>query len=101
MDDALVILSDVDRLPAIETAARVRQRYGERVLVVAAETAPRLLGLAGATVFLPGTAGAEPPPHASEIERMGVEAWNARVASAGKSRPGDGLSWDAPGFEAP
>lgn len=101
MDDALVVLAKLDRLSAVEAAASVRQRYGARVLVVAADTAARLQGIADVVVYLPGAGGAQPPPDASETERSGVAAWNARAASASKQRLGDGLAWDAPGFEAP
>lgn len=36
---------------------------------------------------------------ATEAERLFVEAWWSRRAD--KRRPGDGLPWDAPGFQAP
>jgi hypothetical protein len=38
-------------------------------------------------------------PDASEAERLFVDAWLSR--RAGKTRRGDGLPWDAPGYEPP
>lgn len=34
-------------------------------------------------------------------ERLFVEAWVQQQASGNKVRPGEGLSWDAPGFTPP
>ena len=34
-------------------------------------------------------------------ERLFVEGWTLQQASKDKSRSGDGLSWDAPGFQPP
>ena len=34
-------------------------------------------------------------------ERLFVEGWMQQQASKDKSRSGDGLSWDAPGFQPP
>lgn len=34
-------------------------------------------------------------------ERLFVEAWIQQQASGNKQRPGEGLSWDAPGFTPP
>jgi hypothetical protein len=34
-------------------------------------------------------------------ERLFVKAWNLQRATQGKGRPGEGLPWDAPGFQAP
>ena len=34
-------------------------------------------------------------------ERLFVEGWSVQQASKDKSRSGDGLSWDAPGFQPP
>jgi hypothetical protein len=50
------------------------------------------------------TAGAVPPEIVATLtptESLFVNAWNMRIAKSEKSRPGEGLSWDAPGFEPP
>ncbi len=101
MTDALLILANADDLAMVEQRTDVRQRYGPRVLVVASEAAAHFEGVAGVSVFPPGSGNAVPPPDASETERIGVDAWNTRVESGDKVRPGDTLSWDAPGFDAP
>lgn len=101
MEEALVVVADAVAAAAVAAVAPIRQRYGERVLIVAADAAERIRRVAGASLFLSGAAAALPPPDASETEQIGVDAWNARVASQGKQRPGDGLPWDTPGFEAP
>lgn len=47
-------------------------------------------------------AGAVPPADLERLDptaRAFAAAWNARQDP--KSRPGDGLSWDTPGFDAP
>lgn len=41
------------------------------------------------------------PDSLSESERLFVNGWRARHQSGGKSRTGDGLAWDAPGFLPP
>ena len=99
--DALVILLNGKTLPLIESLAPVRQQYGERVLIVSAEYADTLRTIADVVVTLPGNAMAEPPPNPTDIERLGVNAWNARTSSENKPRTGDELAWDAPGFDAP
>jgi hypothetical protein len=43
----------------------------------------------------------EAPPSLSEPERLFVSAWRARQHAGPKTRAGDGLSWDAPGFLPP
>ena len=81
--------------------AQIRQRYGDRVLVVTTDTPDRLAGLAGVTLVTAHGAAPEGGDDFTETERMGLAAWNARAAFATKVRPGDGLPWDTKGFAAP
>ena len=37
----------------------------------------------------------------SDIEALHIGAWNLRILQGKKDRPGEGLDWDAEGFEAP
>jgi hypothetical protein len=37
----------------------------------------------------------------TETEQMGIAVWNTRGDQEKKTRRGDGLPWDAPGFDAP
>ena len=37
----------------------------------------------------------------SEAEMLFVDVWRARLDEPAKQRPGDGVPWDAPGFEPP
>ena len=85
----------------VEARAQVRQRYGDRVLVVATDAPERLRALADVSIFRAGTKAPEPAGDFSETEKMGIAAWNARDAMLKKQRPGEGLPWDAKGFKAP
>lgn len=99
MSESLLILAPGRRAAEAEALATVRQRYGERVLVVEGGASERLTGLG--TLVPSGSAAAEPGAEFSETERLGILAWNARREMATKSRRGEGLPWDAEGFEPP
>jgi len=43
----------------------------------------------------------EPPSSLSDSERLFVSGWLARQQAGGKTRAGDGVAWDAPGFLPP
>lgn len=101
MEDALVILDHPGLLADVEATGGVRQRYGDRVLIVSGDAAARLGRVGGARVIAAGAPVADPPGDLSDIERIGVDAWNARVATPEKARRGEGLPWDAKGFEPP
>lgn len=97
--DSLLILDPGRDVAEVEVLAPVRQRYGDRVVIVGAAAAAALAGLG--RLVAAGEVAPEPGSAFSETERMGILAWNARADVAAKQRPGDGLSWDTPGFEPP
>lgn len=37
----------------------------------------------------------------SDAEALHIAAWNLRILQGKKDRPGEGLDWDAEGYEAP
>jgi hypothetical protein len=41
------------------------------------------------------------PDSLGETEQLFAHAWQQRLRSIHKQRPGDGLAWDAPGFTPP
>jgi hypothetical protein len=86
-------------LVEVRALAPVTQMLPPRLLLVRAEPDARTT-IRG----LPGVIGlfdraADVSVELSPQERIFVEAWAARAAP--KTRAGDGLDWDAPGFEAP
>ncbi len=98
MSESLLILAPGRTAAEAEAVAAVRQRYGERVLVVD-DGGAELAGLG--TLIPTGSAAPEPGDGFSETERLGILAWNARPALATKTRRGDGLAWDSDGFDPP
>lgn len=101
MTEMLLILGRGRTLADIEARVQVRQRYGDRVLVVSTDVPDRLHGLDGVKIFGSGVTAPEPAGDFSETEKLGIAAWNARDAIAKKKRLGEGLAWDVKGFKAP
>jgi hypothetical protein len=84
----------------IEAVAAVTQALEPRLLLIradpkAAEAVARIAGVAGVHDGPP----AELPSDLTPAERTFVAAWAARGQP--KTRPGEGLPWDAPGHLAP
>jgi hypothetical protein len=107
--DVLMILSG-DATPGlraeIENRAKIVQEASPRVLVVSGDPAEirRLATSPDVTSDeeLAGPVGSAAHDRLTPSERLFVDAWIERRASAGqKRRVGEGLSWGAPGFEAP
>lgn len=99
MTESLLILDAGHSIADVEAVAPIRQRYGNRVLVVGTADTAALARLG--RVVAAGEAAPEPGPEFDETEQMGIHAWNARPELATKQRPGEGLAWDTPGFEPP
>ena len=86
-------------------------RQLEPVVIITQALRPRLVliqdipGVQKRLIGIAGVAGiyhclsADLPADLSFAERVFISAWEARQHP--KSRPGEGLSWDAPGFVAP
>ena len=83
-----------------DAGGRVLHRFGSRVLIgdVPARVARKATATAGVRSAHAG-AVAKPPGRLTEVEAMGVAAWNLRMsagyARAKEERPHDGLRWDA------
>src|SRR5688500_7297086 len=100
MGDVLLIAPDGPS--AQRLAARLRSAQIMGRVVVAMDTG----GVGDVTgdlhVF---TSGDRPGPSdvagLSEAEMLFIDAWRARLDEPAKQRPGDGVSWDAPGFDPP
>ena len=99
-----LVMLDADRADAaiaeIEAVASVTQMLRPRLLLVRAdpdarEEIARIPGVIGLFEAAP----VEVLGGLSPVERLFVDAWAAR--SAPKTRHGEGLDWDAPGFEPP
>ena len=90
-----------------DAGGRVLHRFGSRVLI--GDVPARVTRKASATTGLRSAhAGvvAKPPGRLTEVEAMGVAAWNLRLSAAytqaKEQRPHDGLRWDAaPGGAIP
>jgi hypothetical protein len=85
---------------AIEAVAVVTQVLRPRLLLIRADAKAeeRIARIAG-VVGVYNAAPSQTPSDLSPEERVFIAAWEAR--SQPKSRPGEGLPWDAPGFVPP
>jgi hypothetical protein len=74
---------------------RVVHKFGENALVAELPDTVDLTDLTAST--------AEPTQPLDEATQLAVDAWAASIdkQNAGAPTPGEGESWDAPGFEAP
>lgn len=101
--ERLVVLDSRNAASALAellALASVTQVLGARLALVRADdaTAARLARISGVHGIHSGVLGAI-PSDLTETERAFVSAWEMRQRP--KERPGDGLSWDAPGFTPP
>jgi hypothetical protein len=99
----LVILDPRDAgaaLAALRSAAAVTQVFAPRLAIVQvnADAVERLASIRG-VVSVHADALLELPPDFTTLERTFAEAWALRRRP--KVRPGDGESWDAPGYQPP
>jgi len=105
---AMIGMFVVLQLPAGDAADRVRARFEvvaalpPRLLVVqlAADDLAALQRIGGIAAIAADPVGLNVTPPLSEAEQLFTAGWVARGVKSGP-RAGDGLSWDAPGFEAP
>lgn len=107
---ALVITDEAWDAAAVVPAARVVSMYPPRVHVLEPPTsvsAADLLALPGVRAVLVGGRALQTFGDASVLttlsagERLFVQGWGAGQTAEPKARPGEGLPWDAPGFEPP
>jgi xanthine dehydrogenase molybdopterin-binding subunit B len=100
MGDVLLIASDEPSAQRLAARLGSGQVMGRAVLAV--DTA-RLENMPGDVQVFTAADRPRPPDVAglSEAETLFVDAWRSRLDRPAKVRPGDGLPWDAPGFEPP
>lgn len=99
--EALIVLGRDAAHMALPAHVAVRHRLPPRLVVVAA-TRRDLEGLRdtpNVDEIYVDRAPADALTHLDASERLFAKAWNERIPA--KSRKGDGLPWDAPGFDAP
>lgn len=87
----------------LRSGHRVTQVGSPRVVVVAVspEETPPSPSTPGVVAV---SSGAPPPDVLEELddqETLFVRAWTSRMTGPQKQRRGEGLPWDAPGFEPP
>ncbi|HWN73464.1 MAG TPA: hypothetical protein VNN15_06630 [Solirubrobacterales bacterium] len=105
MPEILLILEGDPQDPALEEVRqgqRVTQALSDRVFAIEEPNPQRVAELEEMPGVLLCAKGSEPsriPPELTEEERLWIDAWGLRTEQ--KQRPGEGLSWDAPGFEPP
>lgn len=97
----LVILDNPAGRPALEAAGKVLQSSGDRVAVIDASDADAIRALPGVRSVTEGAPDAATLADLDEGSRLFAEAWREQRKMATKQRPGEGLDWDTPGFEAP
>jgi hypothetical protein len=100
--EALVVIDgEAGRvLDEIEAAAQVTQILAPRLVLVSADA-----GVLARIAEIPGVGAVytdvieSPPPDLTPAERVFMSAWELRAGA--RSRIGDGLPWDATGFDPP
>lgn len=103
-DEWLVVLDEPAELAhaALDAYGRVTQRVSPRLLVLgnlADKCAPELATIEGVLAVATEALPPEVLDRLNDDERLWAAAWAQRRKP--KDRPGDGLDWDAEGFEAP
>lgn len=103
--ERLVVLADdaADAaLAELRSYGRVTQVASRRLVVLESEEDPAVLGsLPGVVVSTASELPVEVASGLDEGEALFASAWSSRMRQETKTRPGEGLSWDAPGFQPP
>lgn len=102
----LVLLSEEapsQSLRQLRAQYRVTEEAPPRLIVVAADRGDieQLRTAPGIVAVIEDAIPTNVLESLSEAERLYADAWEARRQMGKKRRPGDGLSWDAEGFEPP
>ena len=92
-----------DPLGTVKSRLMVTQVVSPRLLIVSAEDDPTsiLSALPGVRAVYGDKAPREAIESLTAEEALFAEGWNLRRAQPPKERPGEGLGWDAKGFEPP
>lgn len=92
-----------DLLRRLGGASTISMVLSPRVFVLQASspTVEAISDLPGVVLASAGEIPEEALLGMSEAEATQIAAWNLRIAQKDKTRPGEGMEWDAEGFEAP
>jgi len=104
LSDVLVIVdasADAPVRAEVVRRLRVTQRLPPRLFIASGtpDQVAEVVRLPGVSAVLDRGESPTPTLALNETERLYVDAWRSRGPR--KDRPGDGQSWDAPGFTPP
>jgi hypothetical protein len=88
-------------LDSLRERYRVTQSISKRVFVVRGQPDPGWSAPEGVRTFSTADIPEQILNSLDKQEAMFVAAWRLRLQAPAKQRPGEGLDWDAPGFEPP
>lgn len=97
----LVVLRASDCAELIEALVPVRQRLGDRVLIVEAADPTLLRRLRYVRAVTDRALDPALVADLSDTERLFIDAWVANRTTKKPARRGDGLDWDSEGYEPP
>ena len=97
----LVILDGSTDLEALGPAGKVLQAYADRAAIVEASGAGGLRAVTGVLSVTRGVPDETVLAKLDDGSRLFVEAWGEQEVMDKKRRHGEGLDWDAPGFDPP
>lgn len=102
----LLVVLEADPPPGLRdrlrSRFRVTQEGSARLLVVAGVAdAAAVRALPGVRAVFDETVSADAVPDLDPGESLFLEAWTRQPSMRTKTRPGEGLSWDAPGRRPP
>lgn len=100
MADVLLIAADGEAAARLSEQVDGAQTMG-RVVVAPGDPAPVAASDLVRIFSADERPGADDVADLTPAERLFVDAWRARLDEGTKVRPGDGLSWDATGFQPP
>jgi hypothetical protein len=102
--EVLVVLGPAiapDSLAALKRQYQVTSVLPPRLVVLSAGADIEALSRRPGVEAVLAQPSDEAPASLSEPERLFVSAWRARQHAEAKTRVGEGLAWDAPGFLPP
>jgi len=102
--EVLVVLEPAtapDSLAALRRQYQVTSVLPPRLVVLTAGADTEALGRLRGVEAILAPASDDEPASLTESERLFVSAWRARQHADTKTRTGEGLAWDAPGFLPP
>jgi hypothetical protein len=103
--EVLAVITDAEGEQALRHLAnglRITQRVSPRVaLVTGPEAGIRKLAATSGIEIVDRNLSVDALERLDQTEALFAKAWRQRTADAAEVRRGDGLAWDAPGYEPP